>query len=107
MTNLLPSDRDYTAMCHLIAEVPMVARDLHSSYAEAVNEPDRYHSIKAIENEFAAFERNKAWTPVVRKPGMKPVGSKWVWSKKVDDRYKARLVALGFLQQYGTNVFET
>ena len=27
----------------LIAEVAMVARDLRTSYAEAVNGPDRYH----------------------------------------------------------------
>lgn len=91
----------------LIAEVAMIARDLPGSYAEAVNGPDRYQWIKAIENEFAAHERNKTWTPIVRKPGMKPIGSKWVWAKKSDGRYKARLVALGFLQQYGINFFET
>ena len=45
--------------------------------------------------------------PVVRKLGMKPTESKWVWAKKSDGRYKARVVALGFLQQYGINFFET
>ena len=70
----------------LIAEVAMIARDLPGSYAEAVNGPDRYQWIKAIENEFAAHERNKTWTPIVRKPGMKPIGSKWVWAKKGADR---------------------
>ena len=85
----------------------MVARDLPSSYAEAVNGPDRYHWIKAIENEFAVHERNKAWTPVVRNIGMKPIGSKWIWAKKSDGRYKARLVVLGVLRKYGINILET
>ena len=43
----------------LIVEVAMVTRNLPSSYAEAVNGPDKYHYIKAIENEFVAHKRNK------------------------------------------------
>ena len=91
----------------LMAEVAMTALNLPRSYEEAVNGPDSHNWNEAIECEFAAHKRNHTWTPVIRKPEMKPIGSKWVWAKKNDGRYKARLVALGFLQRYGVNFFET
>lgn len=62
--------------------------------------------------EFAAHERNRTWTKVKRQPGMRVTKTKWVFAKKYNEvgeilRWKARLVALGFLQIFGVDFFET
>ena len=59
-----------------------------------------------------SLRENHVWDLVKLPIGKKTVGSKWVYKIKTgaDDsmqRYKARLVAQGFTQQYGTYFDET
>lgn len=53
-----------------------------------------------MEDEIQALKENQTWDLV---PDVKPISCKWVY-KGPDgsiERYKARLVARGFSQQYG------
>ena len=60
---------------------------------------------EAIEKELSSLNKHEVFGPVVRTPeGTKPVGYKWVFVRKRNDkneivRYKARLVAQGFSQR--------
>jgi len=67
---------------------------------------------KAMEEEFAALERNQTWELVPKPRDVKPISCKWVYKLKhriygLIERYKARLVARGFSQQYGLDYDET
>ena len=55
---------------------------------------------------------NDVWELVELPENRKPVGSKWVFKAKTDadghvERQKARLVAQGFSQKFGTDYDET
>ena len=68
---------------------------------------------EAIEKELSSLNKHEVFGPIVRTPeGTKPVGYKWVFVRKRNDkneivRYKARLVAQGFLQRPGIDYEET
>jgi hypothetical protein len=56
---------------------------------------------KAMVEEMDALDKNEAWDLVELPAGRKPVGSKWVFKKKLNaagkvEKYKARLVAKGY-----------
>ncbi|XP_019158560.1 PREDICTED: uncharacterized protein LOC109155328 [Ipomoea nil] len=64
-----------------------------------------------MDEEFEALHRNNTWKLVSRGAGV-PIGCKWVYrvKRKSDgsvDRYKARLMAKGFLHTAGRDYFET
>ena len=64
-----------------------------------------------MEEEINSLHENETWELVKPPPGRKIVGCKWTYKKKLDEngqvvRYKARLVAQGFSQQYGTDYDE-
>ncbi|XP_059070464.1 uncharacterized mitochondrial protein AtMg00810-like [Cryptomeria japonica] len=66
----------------------------------------------AMDNEINALLQNGTWSLVPPKPHLNVVGCKWVFKlkKKVDgsiDRYKAWLVAKGFVDQEGIDYGET
>ena len=55
----------------------------------------------AITKEFDDMERRNVWELVDKKelpPGRQPIGSKWVFKRKKNGVYRARLVALGYNQ---------
>ncbi|KAK3119631.1 hypothetical protein QOZ80_9AG0673040 [Eleusine coracana subsp. coracana] len=80
-----------------------------SSYEEAAQGPEW---LKAMEDEIKALNENQTWDLVPRPKDVKPISCKWVYKVKTCpdgsiERYKARLVARGFSQQYGLDYEET
>ena len=68
--------------------------------------------IQAMEIEMKSLKENDVWELMELPKGKKTVGSKWVYKVKTGadgsvERYKARLVAQGFTQKYGTDYDET
>jgi histone deacetylase 1/2 len=79
------------------------------SLEEALGDP-RWK--KAMEDEYAALQKNGTWHLVPYRPGMNLIDCKWVFKikRKADgsiDRYKGRLAAKGFKQQYGIDYEDT
>jgi hypothetical protein len=68
---------------------------------------------EAIQSEINSLNKREVFGPVVRTPtGIKPIGYKWVFVRKMNQqnevvRYKARLVAQGFSQKPGIDYDET
>jgi len=65
-----------------------------------------------METELMFLKENDVWGLVKLPVGKKTVGSKWVYKIKTGadgsvQRYKTRLVAQGFTQNYGTDFDET
>ncbi|GJW01237.1 putative ribonuclease H-like domain-containing protein [Tanacetum coccineum] len=62
--------------------------------------------IEAIQEELLKFQLQKVWTPVNLPTGKRPIGTKWVFRNKKDERgivikNKARLVTQGYTQEEG------
>ena len=62
---------------------------------------------KAIEDELLMFNTQKVWKLMDVDRNINLIGMKWVFKIKEDGRHKARLVALGYSQQYGFNYDDT
>ena len=82
------------------------------SYREATTGPDKRKWETAMETEMTSLRENHVWDLVKLPVGKKTVGNKWVYKVKTGadgsvQRYKARLVAQSFTQQYGTDFDET
>ena len=83
-----------------------------SSVREAMSGPDKEKWLDAMEMEMDSLHGNQVWDLVELPKERKIVGSKWVFKEKLGadgttERYKARLVAQGFSQQYGLDYDET
>ena len=83
-----------------------------SSVRDAMASTDKHAWKIAMEEEMKSLHDNDVWDLVELPAGRKTVGCKWVFKEKVRadgnvDRYKARLVAQGFSQQYGLDYDET
>ena len=92
--------------------VHLTLADEPTSYKEATSSSDKSKWKKAMESEMKSLKENNVWDLVELPPGRKPVGSKWVYKVKTGadgkvERYKARLVAQGYTQKYGTDYDET
>ncbi|CAM9711159.1 unnamed protein product, partial [Phaeothamnion confervicola] len=79
------------------------------SVAGALEGPEGAEWIAAMQVELSAHDRNKTWRRSSHVPhGRNVIGCRWVFTKKraADGtilRYKARLVAQGFLQRPGVD----
>ena len=65
-----------------------------------------------METEMRSLKDNNVWELMELPAERKAVGSKWVYKVKTGadgsvEHYKARLVAQGFTQKYGTDYDET
>ena len=80
---------------------------------EAMGRDDSWKDWKeAMESEFQSLIDNKTWELVPLPKGHKSIGCKWIFKIKYSsdgsvERYKARLVALGYLQKEGIDYTET
>ncbi|CAN0862290.1 Retrovirus-related Pol polyprotein from transposon TNT 1-94 [Linum grandiflorum] len=79
------------------------------SYEEACKDP---RWVAAMHEEIGALEENHTWDIVPRPAHAAVIGCRWVYTIKRHpdgsiDRYKARLVAQGFRQEFGVDYDET
>jgi Reverse transcriptase (RNA-dependent DNA polymerase)/Integrase core domain/GAG-pre-integrase domain len=88
----------------LIATLPS-QEPLNFQQALASNDWKKWE--KAIESELKSIRDNDTWELVRLPVGRKAIGSKWVFKIKADGRFKARLCARGYTQQYGIDYEET
>lgn len=78
-------------------------------YSQAAKDPKW---VEAMNKELFAFESNHTWILMDLPPGKKPIGCKWVYKVKYHsdgsiERYKAKLVAKGFIQAEGIDYHDT
>ncbi|KIK15110.1 hypothetical protein PISMIDRAFT_16746 [Pisolithus microcarpus 441] len=69
--------------------------------------PEQTRWFDAMRDELKLIEERKVWTLVKPPSGRKLVKSRWVFAVKSDGRYKARLIAKGFTQEYGIDFEDT
>jgi hypothetical protein len=86
--------------------------DTPSTIEEAYSSLDVDFWKEAIRSEMDSIVSNETWEVVERPYGCKPIGSKWVFKKKLGpdgtiERYKARLVIKGYSQKEGEDFFDT
>nr|GEZ39199.1 retrotransposon protein, putative, Ty1-copia subclass [Tanacetum cinerariifolium] len=67
---------------------------------------------EAINDETDSILGNQTWKLAELPKGVKPIGSKWVFKKKLNpdgsiSAFKARLVTKGYIQREGLNYFDT
>ena len=94
----------YVQQCHIT--------DTPSTYQSASTSSEKQEWRKAMKSEMKSLEDNDVWDLVNLPSGRKIVGSKWVFKKKIGpngtvERFKARLVAQGYTQKFGTDYDET
>ena len=80
--------------------------------SEAMGRDDSSKWKEAMELEFQSLIDNKTWELVPLPKDRKSIGCKWIYKIKYNadgsvERYKARLVALGYLQKEGIDYTET
>ena len=59
---------------------------------------DREKLIKAMDNEMESLNENKTWVLVDKQKDKEISEVKWVYTRKSNDVFKARLVVRGFQQ---------
>jgi hypothetical protein len=82
--------------------------DTPSTIEEAYSSPDANFWKEAIRSEKDSIMSNATWEVVERPYGCKPIGSKWVFKKKLRpdgtiERYNAGLVIKGYSQKSKEN----
>lgn len=82
-------------------------KDFH----EVLKRADKQLWLDAMNEELKSIEKNQTWILVDEPKGRNIVGSKWVFKLKKNEngeisRHKARLVAQGYSQKYGTDYDE-
>ncbi|GMF54557.1 unnamed protein product [Phytophthora fragariaefolia] len=93
-------------------EMAMAAMEVPRSYNEAMSSAASAKWKEAIRCEIQSHVQNHTWDLLMRPRGVKVIGNRWVFVLKYDEngnvtRYKARLVALGYLQTQGVDYTHT
>ena len=94
------------------AAATVVIPDEPTTYRQATSGDDADLWQAAMDDEIQSLKENGTWEEVDPPAGRRIVDSKWVYKikQKADgsiERYKARVVAKGFSQQFGSDYEET
>ena len=105
-------DRYYGFLVTTHGDVLLMDEDEPTSYQEAVAGPESEKWLGAMRSEMDSMYVNQVWNLVDPPEGIKPIGCKWVFKKKIDmdgnvQTYKGRLVAKGYRQIHGVDYDET
>ncbi|KAD3067313.1 hypothetical protein E3N88_35193 [Mikania micrantha] len=90
-------------------EVAFLSQIEPSKYQEALKDNNW---VEAMQDELLQFKRQNVWTLCPLPDGKYPIGTRWVFRNKTDDRgiiikNKARLVVQGYCQEEGIDYDET
>ena len=100
----------YQREAELVLEYLMYSRyktGIPEHHKDAMSSPEAKHWQDAERAEYESLMANKTWVLVPRPKDANVVSCRWVYDRKSDGRYKARLVARGFTQVYGKDYHET
>ncbi|KAD4385721.1 hypothetical protein E3N88_25890 [Mikania micrantha] len=116
---------DHTLNSHLENSLSHIENSPSSEAASSNNsflsqiEPSKYQEtlkdnnwVEAMQDELLQFKRKNVWTLCPLPDGKYPIGTRWVFRNKTDDRgivikNKARLVVQGYCQEEGIDYDET
>ena len=93
--------RDYGFLVTGQGDVLLMDQDEPETYSEAMMGPKSEEWLKAMRSEMDSMYTNQVWNMVKLPEGVRPIGCKWIFKKKIDmdgivHTYKARLVAKGY-----------
>ncbi|KAL8097695.1 hypothetical protein AgCh_030709 [Apium graveolens] len=106
------SERYYGLVIENDNELSIIDDDDPVTYNEAMSSVDSEKWHSAMKSEMESMYTNQVWTLVEAPEGVKPIGCKWVYKRKIGadgqmETYKARLVGKGFKQRQGIDFDET
>ena len=89
-----------------LREIPMGIETDPGNYNEAIQDKDATLWQKAMNTEMESMYSNQVGTLVDPVVGVKPIGYKWIYKRKIGidgkvETFKARLVAKGYTQKEG------
>ena len=89
-------------------DVLLIENDEPTTYEESLNSSESDQWLNAMKSEMDSMYTNQVWTLVDPPEGIKPIGCKWIFKKKMDMEgnvitYKARLVAKGYRKKQGVD----
>jgi hypothetical protein len=93
-------------------EYALQASEAPKNFKEATHREDHAKWKEAMDSELKSLVANGTWDLVPRPKSQKPIGSRWVFALKKNERgevvrYKARVVAKGYSQRHGIDYEET